>query len=150
MTRSILFAGACALTAPALAAGPLDVTTRVMVESHVAAADGTTRATLVPALRAVPGDRLTVQVAYRNTGRAPITGLAIVNPVPAGLAYRGAAAGSAAPQLSIDGVRFGALAELSVGGRPAAASDVTHVRWRLAGPVAPGSGGQFAFQAVLK
>ncbi len=70
--------------------------------------------------------------------------------MPPGLVYRGAAAGSPAPEVSADGVRFGVLASLSVAGRPAAASDITHVRWRLASPVAPGSGGQFAFQAVLK
>ena len=139
-----------ALATPLLATGPLQVTSRVLVEQRIAAADGTTRVRLVPATRAAPGDRLTVSVAYRNTGRAPIADLALVNPVPAGLAYRGAAPGSPAPDLSVDGVRFAPLAALVVAGRPATIADITHVRWRLASPIAPGSGGQFAFQAVLK
>ena len=138
------------LAAPAAAAGPLVVTSDVQVEQRVAAADGTTRSRLVPAVRAVPGDRLTVAVRYRNTGSATIANLAIVNPVPRGLIYRGAATGSPAPEVSADGTRFAPLSALSVAGRPAAGADITHVRWRLASPVAPGSGGQFAFQATLK
>lgn len=141
---------AVALAQPAIANGPLQVTSQVLVEQRTAAADGTTRTRLASADRATPGDRLTVVVAYRNTGSTPIANLAIVNPVPAGLAYRGAAPGAPAPELSVDGVRFGPLAGLTVAGRPAAASDVTRVRWRVASPVAPGGGGQFAFQAVLK
>lgn len=137
-----------AISAPALAAGDLSITSRVMVEQRVAASDGTTRTRLAPATRVVPGDRLVVTVAYRNTGRAAISNLAIVNPVPAGLTYRGVAAGAVAPEVSSDGVRFAPFASLAVAGRAAPA--ITHVRWRLASPVAPGSGGQFAFQAVLK
>ena len=141
---------AALLGAPVAAAAPLTVTSEVLAERPVAAADGTTRTTLAPAARAVPGDRLTVVVRYRNTGVAPIANLAITNPVPAGLTYRGPAPGGRPPELSTDGVRFGSLGALSVAGRPATAADVIQVRWRLASPVAPGSGGQFAFQAVLK
>ena len=148
MIRPALIAVA-AIAAPAQA-GPLEVTSRVMVQRQEAAADGTTRTRLAPAVRAVPGDRLTVVIAYRNSGRVPIADLAIVNPVPPGLAYRGGAPGAPVPDVSVDGVRFARLADLTVAGRPAGGADITHVRWRLASPVAPGSGGQFAFQAVLK
>ncbi|MES2754011.1 MAG: hypothetical protein V4659_05040 [Pseudomonadota bacterium] len=149
MIRPILFAS-LVLAGPALAAGPLSVTTAILVEARSAAPDGSTRVTLVSAARAVPGDRVIVRVAYRNTGPAPIAGLVIANPVPPGLVYRGPAPGSPAAELSADGSRFGPLARLTVAGRAAAPADITHVRWRLASPVAPGSGGQFAFQAVLK
>jgi uncharacterized repeat protein (TIGR01451 family) len=144
-----------AIAAPALAAGPLSMTTRMMVEKRVTAADGSTRTTLVPAAKAVPGERITVVLAYRNAGTAPIGNLVLANPVPRNVAFRAAAAGSAAPDVSVDGKSFGNLAELRVttpdgATRPATASDVTHVRWRLSSPLSAGQGGEFAFQAVLK
>lgn len=144
-----------ALATPALAAGPLAMTSRILVEKRVAAADGSVHTTMVPAVRAVPGDRITVSLSYRNTGPAPIADLVLANPVPRSVAYRGPAAGSPAPEVSVDGRTFGALADLRVavpGGAPraAVADDVTHVRWRLPAPVAAGRGGELAFQAVLK
>ncbi|MHA6722411.1 hypothetical protein [Sphingomonas sp. RS2018] len=140
------------LTAEPLAAasGPLDVTSSVMVEQRSRAPDGTTRVTLAPAARVVPGDRVVFVVAYRNTGTQPLSNLAIVNPLPAGIAYRAPAAGTAEPEVSVDGRSFAALAALRSGDRAATGDDVTHVRWRLARPLAPGAQGRLAFQAVLK
>lgn len=139
---------------PALA-GPLTMTTRMMVETRVGAADGTNRMAMIPATRAVPGDRITVVLAYRNTGTAPVGNLVLANPVPRNIAFRGAAAGSAAPDVSVDGKSYGSLDGLRVttpdgATRPATADDVTHVRWRLSSPVAAGQGGELAFRAVLK
>lgn len=139
----------------AMAAAPLEVSSQVLVESRVAAADGTTRIDLVAPARVVPGDRVLFRLRYRNTGTQPIAGLVLANPVPAGMAYRAAGAGSPAPELSVDGRTFGTLAALRVaapGGalRPATADDVTSVRWRLAAPVAAGAQGQLSFQAVLR
>jgi uncharacterized repeat protein (TIGR01451 family) len=120
---------AAAPTQAAPPAGPLSITTRMMVEQRIAAADGTTRIRLVPATRVVPGDRVTVVVAYRNTGRAPIANLVLANPVPPSTVYRGPAAGSPAPDLVANG---------------------SQVRWRLSQPVAPGSGGELGFTAVVR
>lgn len=150
---AMLAAGVACVAMPATAEGPLTVTTRMMVERRVAASDGSTRTTLVPAARAVPGDRITVVVAYRNTGSAPLGNVVLANPVPRNVAYRGAA--SEAAEVSVDGRAYGALADLRVatpdgGTRAAGAADVTHVRWRLPGTLAAGQGGERAFQAVLK
>ncbi|GAA0658538.1 putative repeat protein (TIGR01451 family) [Sphingomonas insulae] len=157
MTLRILAAAipALVLAAPLAAAGPLTMTTRMMVEKRVAARDGSTATTMIPATRAVPGDRITVVLAYRNGGTAPIGNLVLANPVPRNVAFRGAAAGSAAPEVSVDGKTYGSLDGLRVttpdgATRPATANDVTHVRWRLSSPVAAGQGGELAFQAVLK
>ncbi len=145
-----------ALTAmPAVAAGPLEVTAKVMVESKQRAADGTTRVTLAPVARVVPGDRVVFQLAYRNTGRQPLADIVLDNPVPAAIAYRGPADGSVAPEVSVDGRTYGPLASLRValpggGTRPAAPADVSHVRWKLGAPLAAGAAGRLAFQAVLK
>ena len=153
-SRPILAVAIAAMAAPALAAGPLDISTRMLVEQRVAAADGTTTTRLVAPAKVVPGDRVTVVLAYRNTGRTPIADLVLANPVPAGIAYRGPATGSPVPDVSVDGRTFGSLAtrRVAVAGESRAATldDVTHVRWRLATPLAAGSMGERAFQAVLK
>ncbi len=105
--------------------------------------------------RVVPGDRVTFQIAYRNTGRQPVADLVLANPLPAAIAYRAPSPGTPAPELSVDGRTFGPLASLRVptaGGlfRPATADDVTSVRWRVPTAVAAGGEGRFSFQAVLR
>lgn len=144
-----------AAAAPAIAAGgPLEVTSKVLVETKQRAPDGTTRLALVPAKRTVPGDRVTFVLSYRNTGGQALDNIVFNNPVPKGIAYRAPANGSAAPEVSVDGANFGALGALRVktasGSRAAGPDDVTHVRWRLARPLTAGAQGQFAYQAVLK
>ena len=140
---------------PAMAAGPLEVTSRILVERRITAPDGTTQVRVVPAGRATPGDGLTFTLAYRNTGAAPIANLVLANPVPKHIAYRAPAQGSPAPEVSVDGKQFGTLAGLRValpagGTRAADADDVVAVRWRLTTPVAAGAGGMLAFRGVLK
>lgn len=136
------------IAAAAAAQAPLQLETRMLTETRQAASDGTTRTVLGPPARVAPGDPVVVQVRYRNTGTAPIGGLVVANPVPAGLVYRGPR--GAAPEVSVDGRSFAPLASLRVGGRPALPADVTHVRWRLAAPVPPGAGGELLFQAAVK
>jgi len=156
MLARVLLALCLAASAfPATAAGPLEVTSRILVERRVAAADGTTQMKTLPATRAVPGDRLTFTLAYRNTGGRPIADLVLANPVPSHIAYRAPAEGSPAPDVSVDGQHFAALSALRValpggGTRAASPDDVTAVRWRLTSPVAAGATGTLAFRAVLK
>lgn len=145
---------ALGVAAPAIA-GPLTLASDVRVERRIAAPDGTTRTELVKADRVVPGDRVTFVLSYRNTGTAPLANVVLANPVPRGMLYRGAATGSAGPELSVDGRDYGTLAALRVsaiggGTRAAGPDDVTTVRWRLTSPIAAGSSGQLAFQAVIK
>ena len=150
-------AGGLALAAmPAIAAaGPLQVTSSVMVEHRAAAADGTTRIALEKAVKVAPGDRVVFVTSYANTGRQPIADLVLADPIPASIAYRAPATGSPAPDLSVDGRTFGPLATLRValpagGTRAATPDDVTAVRWRLTAPLAPGAHGELAFRAILK
>lgn len=145
---------ALGVAAPALA-GPLTLASDVRVEKRIAAPDGTTRTELARVTRVVPGDRVTFVLSYRNTGSAPLANVVLANPVPRGMLYRSAATGSAAPELSVDGKNYGTLAALRVpaiggGTRAAGPDDVTNVRWRLTSPIAAGSSGQLAFQAVIK
>ena len=137
------------------AAGPLQVTSSIMVEARSAAPDGTTRVTLVKPSRVTPGDKVIFILAYRNSGAQPLANVVLDNPLPRQIAYRSANPGSPAPDVSVDGKTYGSLATLRVRSpdgstRAASPNDVTSVRWRLASPLAAGSQGQFAFQAVLK
>lgn len=141
--------------AAAVAAPPLTVSSELLVEKRVAAADGTTRIMLVPPTRVVPGDRVVFSLRYRNTGTQPIANVVLANPVPAGVAYRAPGNGSPAPDVSVDGRTFGPLAALRMPAsgartRAATADDVTSVRWQLPQPIAPGGQGQLTFQAVLR
>jgi uncharacterized repeat protein (TIGR01451 family) len=154
-----LLSGIAAVTiatvpAAATAAEPLQINSTIMVEAKERAADGSTRVRLVPARRVVPGDRLTLVTTFRNTGQQPLSNVVIANPVPAALSFQAAAAGSPAPEVSADGKTFAPLAALRVadaaGVRAATPADVTHVRWRVPTPIAPGAEGRFAFAAVLK
>ncbi len=156
ITRPMIAAAllATAAIAPA-AAGPLQVTSNVFVESRSAAADGTTRIALVKPSRITPGDKVIFVLAYRNTGAQPLANVVLANPLPREISYRSASPGSPAPDVSVDGKTFGSLDSLRVRSldgsmRAASPNDVTSVRWRLASPIPAGAQGQFAFQAVLK
>jgi len=143
------FLTVAAIAAADATAAPLHLETRILPASSAA---GTPAA---PAGRMSPGDPLVVELAYRNTGAAAITGLVLANPIPRGLAYRGGQPDMPVPDLSVDGSRFGPLAVLTValpggGTRPATAADVTHVRWRLPAALAAGGSGRLAFRAVVR
>lgn len=155
MNKAFFILASLAVPAAALAASPLQIVSSVMVEQRVAARDGTTSLRFVAPARVVPGDRVMLVLAYRNTGGQPLTDVVLANPVPSGMTYRGPADGSPAPDLSVNGTTFGPLASLKVptsggGARPATAADVTAVRWRLRTPIAAGAGGRLAFHAVVK
>ena len=152
MSPLIKIGGAVALlAAPVQAlAKPVELGTKVLVETRKPAPDGTTRIQLTPAAKVMPGDRVVYQISYRNTGSQPASNVVISNPVPQGLTYAGAAGNSPEPELSADGVHFGTLAQLGAHSpRPVTAADIRVVRWRL-DPIAGGGSGQVAFRAVLK
>ena len=149
----IPFVSLAAIAVAAAAAAPLHLETRILAEQPVATAGAVP--VLVPARRTLPGEPLVVELAYRNTGAAAITRLVLANPMPRGLAYRGPQPSSPAPELSVDGNRFGPLGTLTValpggGTRPATADDVTHVRWRLSAALPAGGAGRLAFRAVVR
>lgn len=129
---------------PAMAAG-VRVTSTVLVQEKKVAADGTTQISLVAPKRVLPGDRVVYRISYRNEVGQPVSGMVVSNAVPAGLAYRGPAEGSPAPEVSVDGKTFASLTQLR-----ARAEDVKVVRWPVAGAIPVGGSGQYAFEATLK
>lgn len=98
----------------------------------------------------VPGDRIRLTLTFTNNGAAPAAGVNLTNPIPEALIFDGTndTAGFA---VSVDGGKtYGALAALTVAvtgaaERPAAAGDVTHVRWLWSDAVPAGQSRSVAF-----
>lgn len=138
---------------PAAFADPVQIRSEVLKETVVTTPEG--RKTIqTPLDRATPGDTIVIRLTYLNEGQNPAADAVISNPLPDQLAFVESREGGS-PQVSIDGGKtFDVLARLKVKiddvERPAQASDVTHIRWRVAAPVRPGQSGAVAFAARLK
>jgi uncharacterized repeat protein (TIGR01451 family) len=146
--------GTC-VVGSALAAEQLQVTTAVLADQRVAAADGSTIVRSVRPARVTPGDQMTLVIEYRNTADRALANVVLANPVPQGMVFRGAAQGTPMPELSTDGVIFATIDRLSVRSpagqmRAATLADVTAVRWRLSRPIAAGERGRLAFHATVR
>lgn len=143
-----------ALSAPAMAAERVVLTSDVFVAREVKDASGKVATVLQPPKMVTPGDRLVFVLDYKNVGDAAATNFTVTNPIPSAVLYANDA--SAGAQVSADGGKiWGALATLSVRGadgkpRAAVASDVTHIRWTLAAPVPAGRGGKLQFAGVVR
>jgi uncharacterized repeat protein (TIGR01451 family) len=143
---------ALAIAAPAFA--EVKLTSSVQEEIVTLKADGSRDVKLAPATQVAPGDTVIVRVAYANEGDKPAANIVISNPVPQHLRLIDIREGGQ-PLYSVDGgANWGALGTLKIvvssgETRPAALSDVTHVRWRLSHPLAPGEAGAVAFSARL-
>ncbi|WP_082896765.1 hypothetical protein [Parasphingorhabdus sp.] len=121
-------------------------------------------------VKVVPGDRLVFINAYRNTGRLPVTGFVVNNPIPEAVMVSDVADSWAL--VSVDGGKnFGQLVTLQVAEpvsvpetadeadalavpaetmRPAQASDITHIRWVFKQAIAPGASGELKFRGIVR
>jgi uncharacterized repeat protein (TIGR01451 family) len=137
--------------APALAAD-VSLASDVKVE-RVVVENGEKHTALLPAVKVVPGEKLVFTTVYRNTGAKPADNFVVTNPIPA--AVRLADDGFGSFEVSVDGGRqWGRLATLKVGdgkggSRPAAAADVTHLRWVVA-TIAPGASGTLEYHGIVR
>ena len=151
-TQAALAAALAALASSAAAQVTAQQT--VLAEKTEVGPDGEQVTVMAPADKVIPGDKLAYVLTFENEGDAPAEGLAMVMPVPEGVAL---IAGSASDEAaySVDGGRtYAALAALRVEEdgtpRPATPADVTHLRWRLAEALAPGETGEVGYRAVLR
>jgi len=146
-------AGTLLMAVPAYAQA-VTVETRLYLETYVTAKDGAIERKLAPAATVTPGDRLVYVVTYRNGSRQPVTDFVVTNPVPMHVAFAGEESPGA--EMSVDGGKnWGALTALRIANangttRAARRDDVTHLRWRIAQPIAAGGEGQVTFKARLK
>jgi len=149
-----LFMTALLAPAAAFAANQVTLESQIQVEREVRNEDGTTRTVLEPTNKVTPGDRLLFTVSYRNVGAEAAADFVVTNPLPSAVTYVGA--DSPEPTVSVDGgASWGSLATLNVKQedgttRPAAASDVTHVRWVFNDTIPAGASGKLSFRGVVK
>tara|TARA_R110000850_G_scaffold81384_2_gene174876 strand:- start:1469 stop:2002 length:534 start_codon:yes stop_codon:yes gene_type:complete len=105
-------------------------------------------------VKVVPGDKLLFINRYHNGGQKDVTGFVVNNPVHDAVTFVEVLEDWAL--VSVDGGQtFGKLSDLSVtdseqASRPAVAADVTHIRWVLSSPIAPGATGELRFRGTVK
>lgn len=142
-----------AAPAAAFAADNVALKSTVLVEKTVVVQGQARTVTEAPKL-VTPGDKLIFVLEYRNQGGKPATNFVVTNPMPPAVAFERAE--SAGAVVSIDGGKsFGELPKLSVARpdgtrRPAAAADVTHVRWTLGTAIPVGQGGKLSFRGRVR
>jgi uncharacterized repeat protein (TIGR01451 family) len=143
---------------PALAADSLSLKNQAFQDISVVNKDGKPEIKRQVVTKATPGTEIIYVITYQNTGKKPAEKVVINNPIPTGLAYRpGTAEGAGtSAEVSVDGGKvYGALETLQVKDvdgalRAAKGEDVTHVRWMVVTPVAPGRQGDVTYRAMLK
>lgn len=146
---SLMFAGTAAF-----AATPLELKSDVFVERHVARSDGSKSVVLEKPNMVTPGDNLVFIVRYKNISGATANNFVVTNPLPAAVTFNGTSDGLEV--VSIDGGKnWGILGMLRVAKadgtfRPAASTDVTHIKWNLNQPLTAGAEGKLIFRGIVK
>jgi uncharacterized repeat protein (TIGR01451 family) len=154
---SILTLSAAILTA-GVSAHALTATQKVEKEITVQQADGTNVTQLVSAAEVTPGEKIVYTVDYTNDSAEAATDIVLAMPVPADVRFLEGSADKdgAVVRYSADGgasfVERDALVLPAVGGgtRAANADDITHIQWRIAGPVPVGTSDKIMFKARLR
>ena len=157
MLRAALFALALtsAYSAPAFANG---LQAEQVVERATVSVDANGQETRTYALatEVAPGDEVRYSLAYENTGDTPAEAVNLVMPIPAEVTYIEASASTDQGEVTYSadgGESYAARAALMVGAgdaaRPAAADEITHIKWAFAEPIAAMASGQVSFSAVL-
>ena len=136
----------------------LSATQKVEKEISIQQEDGTVKTRLVSAAEVTPGEKIVYTVAYTNDTSEEATDIVLAMPVPADVRYLEGTADrpGAIVRYSTDGgasfVDRNALVLPAVGGgtRVASADDITHIQWRIPGPVASGTSDEVSFKARLR
>lgn len=137
--------------------GNVDIKNEAFKESEVVAKNGSKTKALVPVTKVVPGEEVLYVITYQNKGTEVATDVVITNPIPKHMTYKAQESEKSdiKAELSVDGgKKWGDLANLKITDklrkvRPAPPSDVTHVRWTVAGAVKPNEEGKVRLKAVL-
>ncbi len=136
-----------------------EMTAQQIVEHEIIVTneDGSQTLKREPAKLVTPGDRLVYTLNYLNEGAEPANGIVLVMPVPAEVLFQEGSADRAGARASFSadgGKTYSPRADLTIvlveGSRLAQSADITHIRWHLETPVAPGGQNSLSFKAVLK
>ena len=145
--RFTILALSAAFLATGVSASALSATQKVEKEVTVQQPDGTSVTKLVSADEVTPGEKVVYTVAYTNDSPEAATDIVLAMPVPSDVRYLEGSADrpGAIVRYSADGgasfVERDALVLPAVGGgtRAANSDDITHIQWRIAGPVPVGT-----------
>lgn len=156
--RFSILALSAAVLASGISANALTATQKVEKEITVQQADGTSATKRVSAAEVTPGEKIVYTVAYTNDSAEAATDIVLAMPVPSDVRFLEGTADreGAIVRYSADGgttfVERDALVLPAVGGgtRAASSDDITHIQWRIAGPVPAGSKDEILFKARLK
>jgi uncharacterized repeat protein (TIGR01451 family) len=152
---SVLF---CSVSILAFAADKLILSNAVFQEIEVTDEQGKKEIKQVPASTALPGSELIYVITYKNPNDKPVEDVIINNPLAKELLYKNQSAkgDNTTVSVSVDGgKKYGDLAALRIpttdgASRPAEASDVTHLQFKLNKKVLPKEEGTVHFRVVLK
>ena len=154
LVRLAMISSALAFAAPALA---LTATQTVQKEVISVQADGTELVSYESAETVTPGERVQYALNYENDSIDAASNLVLTMPVPEVVIYNeGSSTGMGTiVTYSVDGENFYDRNALTVAmdngqTRSATAEEISHIRWNIAGPVAPGDTGTLAFSGTLK
>ncbi len=144
-------------SAPALAAGEVELKATAQEEVTVIAEDGTETKALVPADKVVPGDVVVYTITAKNVSDQPVESIVINDPIPVHMTYviGSVTNGDTEITFSVDGGEtFAPASELEVtdeSGSPRAveAKDYTHIRWTLVKAIPPSGEKSVSFRARL-
>ena len=139
-------------------ASALSAKQKVEKEITVTSDAGVETTQRVPAALVTPGEKVVYTIDFINDSAAPATDLVLAMPVPNDIRYLEGSAerDGAIVTFSTDGgttfAARNALVLPAVGGgtRTATANDITHVQWKIAGPVAVGGTDSVAFKGRLR
>jgi len=156
--RVSVLALSSALLALGASAHALTATQKVEKEIIVRQSDGTEITRLVSAEEVTPGEKVVYTVDFVNDSPEPASDLILAMPVPSDIRFLEGTADreGAVVKYSVDGGRSFAERALltlpAVGGgtRPATPDDITHIQWRISGPVLVGAQDAVTFKGRLK
>ena len=151
------------LTSIALVTGAVSVqamTASQTIQKEVVSVsdDGVETVSYESAELVTPGERVVYTVNFENNLDQPETNLVLTMPIPAEVTYLDGTATDGLGTLTFsadDGDNFADRSDLRIADergelQPARAADVTHIRWVIAGPIAPGETGSISFKGILK
>ena len=129
----------------------------VQKEVEITKADGTTEISYAPADLVAPGERIVYALNIENDGVQPATDLVLTMPVPDEIKYMEGSArktGAVVTYSADNGQSFAARDSVTVVeglvSRVAQSEDITHIRWKLAGPINAGEVDTLVFKGILK
>lgn len=152
--KILFFIAALLAPATAIAADKVALESTIYVERAVSGPDGKPQVIREEPKLVTPGDKLVFVLTYKNAGDAPADSFVVTNPVPPSVSFLSSESGGA--EYSVDGGKnWGLLTALKVAAadgsrRPAAPSDITHVRWAFAQAIPGGGSGTLSFRGVVR